>query len=174
MSESNFRNDLKLDQYDLVTCALNQPDLFAKYALEWADAVKLRDNLKDNMALIRGECDQEIRETPSEFGWQKIDKAPTEAFISSAIGTHKDYLEANDAYQDAQHQVNVLTVAKEAFDQRRRMIEVLVQLYTSNYYSGNKKLDRGYQEVLPVAAEQAQNEGLEKSSRLARRVKTEV
>lgn len=172
MSSGDFKKDLKLDQYDLVQCALEQPELFAHWADKWADAVRTRDNLKDNLALVRGQCDQEIRESPSEFGWAKLEKSPTEAFISSAVVTHKDYVKANEEFQDAQHNVNVMMVAKEAFEQRRKMIEVLTQLYTSSYYSGNKKFDKGYQEALPVEASAQQTDGLNKSPRLARRSNT--
>ena len=172
--ERDFKKDLVLDQYDLIQCALEQPELFAHWGNEWADAVSRRDGLKDKLALVRSECDQEIRETPSEFGWTKLEKSPTEAFIASAVNTHSNFAIANEEFQEAQHDVNVMMVAKEAFEHRSKMIHIISQLYLSGYYSGNKKLDKGYQEVLPAAAEQAQNESLEKSPRLARRIRTEV
>lgn len=167
----NFQQELKIDQYALDKAALEQPELFAKWAMEWADAVKERDRLKDKLALVRGQCDQEIRETPTEFGWQKPDKAPSEAFIASAVITHIDYVECNKEFQEAQHNVNVLQVAKEAFEQRRKMIEILTQLYLSSYFSGNKKLDKGYQEVLNEVSATSQESGLAASPRLATRRK---
>jgi hypothetical protein len=165
---NDWKQDLKIDQYALDKAALSQPELFAEWAMEWANAVRERDRLKDKLALVRSTVDQYIRETPGDFGWDK-EKAPTEAFINSAITTSQYFVDANDAYLDSQHDVNVMGIAKEAFEHRRRMIDNLIQLYMSGYFSGNKKLDAGYQEVLAPAAATAQAEGLAASPRLARR-----
>jgi len=164
----NFKEDLKLDQYALDKCALEQPELYAHWAIQWADAVNDRDRSKDRLTLAKSECDEDIRKRPREFGWI-ADKSPTEAFISSAISGHPTYIEANEEYMDACHEVNVLSVAKEAFEQRRKMIEVLAQLYMSNYFSGNKAMDKNYQTAIDKAATEAQNAGLQNSPRLARK-----
>ncbi len=165
----DFKEDVKLDKYNLDKCALEQPELYAEWGEQWANAVNVRDRAKDRLALIRSECDEEIRSSPGRFGWAKADKAPTEAFISSAICGHEKYIEANDEYLDACHNVNVLAVAKESFEQRRKMIEVLVQLYVSSYYSGNKDLDKSYHPAVEKMVAQDQSEGLERNPRLQRR-----
>jgi hypothetical protein len=165
----DFKTDLKLDKNNLDICAMEQPELFAEWGMKWADAVDTRDRLKDQLALARSEADAEIRATPSEFGWTKPDKAPTEAFINSAICSHKDYGEANEEYLDACREVNELAIAKEAFQQRKNMIEVLTELYKSSYFSGNKKLDENYQEAMDRASSDAQTESLAANPRLIRR-----
>lgn len=169
MSDLGFKEQLKLDKYNLDDCAIEQPDLYAEWGIKWADAVDVRDRQKDFLAVVRSECDYEIRATPSEFGWEKLDKAPTEAFISAAIPSHPSYKEANEAYLEACHDVNILVIAKDAFEQRRKMIEVLQQLYSGNYFSSNKEMDKGYKTALEKASVNAQNEGLESSPRLLRR-----
>lgn len=164
----NFRQELKIDKYSLDSAALEQPELYAKWGELWAEAVYNRDQLKDRLTLVKGDCDLEIRQKPRDFGWDS-DKAPTEAFILNAINTHQDYVSANEQYLAAQKEVNLLTIAKDSFEQRRKMIEVLVDLYKSNYFSGNPKLDKGYQSVVTEMAAEAQTEGLGKSSRLMKR-----
>ena len=167
--EHNFRDDLKIDQYALDDVCLQHAELVAEWGLKWADAVFIRDNLKDNLSLIRGECDQEIRETPSKFGWQKPDKAPTESFINSTISTHEKYVTANEKFQTAQHDVNVLMVARDSFEHRDRMIGNLIKLHSNGYWSGNKKIGSGYDNLVSEAASNAQTEGMEKNSRLLKR-----
>lgn len=168
MSNADFKKDLHLDKYNLDQCALEQPELFAEWATRWADAVNDRDRAKDKLSLVKSECDGDVRESPRNFGWVS-EKAPTEAFIASAIIGHPDYVDANDSYLDACHEVNILSIAKEAFEQRRKMIEVLVQLYMSSYYSGNKDFDKSYQAAVVSVVSKDQNEGLERNARLARR-----
>jgi hypothetical protein len=164
----DFRKELLLDKNNLDQCALDQPDLFAEWATQWANAVHDRDRAKDSLALARSQADADIRSDPKRFGWPS-DKAPTEAFVSSAIVSHPDYVEANEYYMTVNHSVNVLHIAKESFEQRRKMIEVLTNLYTSSYFSGNKAFDKGYQTVMDTASVEKQNEGLENSPRLQRR-----
>lgn len=171
---SDFREDLKLDQYNLDKCALTQPELYAEWACKWADAVNERDRLKDRLSVVRSECDAEIRAEPQIFGWDNPTKSPTEAFIQSTIPCLKNYIEANEEYLEACHNVNILTVAKEAFEQRRKMIEVLVNLYVNNYFSGNKEFDRSYKPAVEKMHVKEQSEGLEKNPRLAKRRKQDV
>lgn len=164
----DFKQDVKLDQYSLDTCALEQPELYAYWGEQWANAVNDRDRAKDYLSIVRSDCDEEIRKDPRAYGWIN-EKAPTEAFIASAINGHEDYKAANDEYLAACHEVNILAVAKESFEQRRKMIEVLAQLYVSSYFSGNKDFDKGYKTAIEKEASKQQDEGLEKNPRLARR-----
>jgi len=168
MSERNFRDELLIDQHALDKCAVEQPDLFAEWGCQWADAVNDRDRAKDALSLARSTADADVRNSPKLFGWV-AEKAPTEAFISSAILTHVDYKAANEDYMTACHSVNVLAIAKEAFEQRRKMIEVLVNLYMSSYFSGNKSLDKSYQPATNNLSSKTQNDGLDSSPRLRKR-----
>jgi hypothetical protein len=169
MPDVSFKVELAIDKNNLDVCAMHQPELYAQWACNWADAVNDRDRSKDRLSLVRSECDTEIRSTPSEFGWTKVDKPPTEAFIASAICGHPNFVEANEDFLSACHEVNILSVAKESFEQRRKMIEVLVQLYVSSYYSGNKDFDRAYEPAVTKLAAEAHSEHLEQNPRLARR-----
>ncbi len=164
----DFKQDVKLDQYALDTCALEQPELYAYWGEQWADAVNDRDRCKDRLALVRSACDEAIRKDPRKYGWVS-EKAPTEAFIASAINGHDDFKEANDEYLAACHDVNILAVAKESFEQRRKMIEVLAQLYVSSYFSGNKDFDKAYQATLDKSASKAQSDALAGNARMKRR-----
>ena len=169
MDEPTFQEDLRIDRYALDIICEDHALLVAEWGLKWAEAVREKDRLEGNLALVRGQCDQDIREFPDKFGWQKVDKAPTEGFINSAIATHVDYVNANDEYQEAKHQVNILAVAKNAFEHRDHRISDLTKLYGSGYYSSNKKLDTGYQEIIHKATVEEQTISLEKNSRLVRR-----
>lgn len=173
MASDDFKKDVQLDQYDLVRCAVEQPELYAEWAEKWAIAVRYRDSLKDKLAVTRSNCDSDIREDPAKFGWKNSAKSPTEAFISSAIIAHPDYKLDNEEYQDACHDVNIMSIAKEAFEHRLKALVILKDLYTSSYYSGNKKFDSSYQEAMPEEASKQQTSNLEKNTRLVRRSKPE-
>jgi hypothetical protein len=170
MSDLNFKEELVLDKHNLDLCALEQPELYAKWATEWANAVNKRDRMKDKLSVVRSECDATVREFPARYGWDNPLKTPTEAFINSAVTGHPDMAAANEEYLDAVHEANLLEVAKQAFEQRRRMIEILVQLYVSSYFSGNKDLDKSYAPAVAKESVKQQTEGLNKSPRLARRI----
>lgn len=170
MPDISFKKQLVIDKYALDEAVINQPELYADWACRWADAVNDRDRAKDNLSLIRGECDEDIRNRPGDFGW-KADKAPTEAFISAAISGHVDYMAANEAYLETVHEVNTLVVAKDSFEQRSKMIGELVKLYVSGYFSGNKAIDKGYAGALEKIVEKDISEALEKNPRLIARRK---
>jgi hypothetical protein len=172
MSDLNFKEQLKLDKHNLDLCAIEQPELYAKWATEWADAVNRRDRMKDKLSVIRSECDAAVREIPARYGWDNPLKTPTEAFINSAVTGHPDMVTANEDYLSAVHEANLLEVAKQSFEQRRRMIEILVQLYVSSYFSGNKDFDKAYAPAVEKESVKQQSEGLAKNPRLARRVAT--
>lgn len=169
MSEMNFRDEVKLDKHNLDECALEQPELFAKWGKAWADAIDRRDRLKDKLGVVRSECDNIIRQNPAKYGWDNPLKVVTEAFINSAIAGHPDMIAANEEYLDASHEVNLTQVAKEAFDHRRRSIDALINLHNSGYFSGNKDFDKGYQKTVDKVVHQTHSDGLEKNPRLARR-----
>lgn len=166
--DRKFQVDLKLDKYALDKCALEQPELYAHWATQWADAVNDRDRLKDKLSLVRSECDSDVRRNSREYGWAS-DKAPTEAWVASVVAGHPDYVDANNNYLTSCHDVNIMSIAKDAFEQRRKMIEVLAQLYMSSYFSGNKDFDKTYKKVIEETSVIEQSNGLNSNPRLARR-----
>ena len=171
MADTNFQQDLRIDKFALDDVCVGHADLVAKWGLLWADAVYERDRLEGELELVRGQCDQEIRERPSKFGWQKADKAPSEAFIKAAIYTHINYVSTNEAYQTAQHEVNILVVAKNAFEHRDKRLSDLARLYGSGYYSSNMKLDQGYKDLVARQSTEAQVESLSQNPRITLRKK---
>ena len=168
----SLKDDVKLDITKLDEAALNQPSLYAEWGEKWADAVLKRDQLKEELSTIRSEADESIRKSPKSYGWE-ADKAPTEAWISSQLNLHKKVKKANDEFIEAQYEVNMMTVAKESLDHRKRALEILTDLYSSNYFIAKSRSGKDYVETLTSKGAEEQQKVLDDNPRVSRRRRSE-
>jgi hypothetical protein len=165
----SFSDDIKINKNTLDKDAINQVDLYEEWSRKWAEAVNARDRLKEVLSVTRAEADEEIRQDPSKFGWTAESKAPTEAWISNAITLHPNVRKATDDLLNAQSEVNLLSVAKETLEHRKKALEILTELYRGNYFVAVAKEDVGYKDAISKEGKEAHNEILNKSDRLRRR-----
>lgn len=139
-NDSNFRDEVALNKDFLDDNAIEQPALYAKWSEAHAQAVLERDKAKDRFAITKAEVDEEIRKNPSKFGWES-DKSPTVGFIEAQIILHKKYKAVQEELATAEHNVNIMSAAKNSFEQRGRMLAVLAELFKSNYFATNTRAD---------------------------------
>ena len=128
---TEIETDLHIDKDNLDLACLDQPRRFLKWSVEYAEAVRVRDESKRKASVVKANTNLDIRTRPSEYG---IEKA-TEGSINAALESNEEVNTAEKAISDAQYAVNIFGAAKEALDQRRAMFERLVALYISGYYS---------------------------------------
>ena len=133
---TQIEKDLEIDKDNLDFACLDQPRRFMKWSVEYAEAIRIRDEAKRSASVIKANTNLDIRTRPSEYG---IEKA-TEGSINAALESNEEVNKAEKEISDAQYAVNIYSAAKEALDQRRSMLERLVALYISGYYS-QVKLD---------------------------------
>lgn len=164
-----FKDSLKLDKNMLDVHAIEQPELFHKWATKWAMAQLKRDQAKDRLSVARAESDEAIRKDPESYGWDGS-KSPTEKFIESQVLVHKKYKDALKEYQDAVEEANTMMIAKEAIEVKGRSLDILVRLFVAGYFS-TKPVER-YTSSIPEASKAAQDEKLQESgTRLKKLIK---
>lgn len=130
MTNVNFKEDLKIDQYALDTEWLKQPLLYAKWGEMSVNAASEKDFLKERLEVVLAEIDADIRKYPENYG-----NPSTERAIKSAITNSKKYQEANSKYLESCRVASLLSVAVTSFEHRKRALTKLTELYISKYYS---------------------------------------
>ena len=128
---TEIEKDLEIDKDNLDFACLDQPRRFMKWSVEYAEAIRVRDEAKRKASVIKSNTNLDIRTRPAEYG---IEKA-TEGSINAALESNEEVNKAEKEISDAQYAVNIYGAAKEALDQRRSMLERLVALYISGYFS---------------------------------------
>ena len=123
--------DLQIDENQLDTEWLNQPQLYYRYAAKAADARRDFDAAKDELEVTKAEVDQSIRSDPAKFGLTKL----TEATVASAVIIQEEYQKAQENVRQARHRHDVYQAAVSALDHRRKALEKLVDLLIANYFS---------------------------------------
>jgi len=135
---SEYSQDLRTSLENLDQHWLEQPGHFMKWGERWANAVATKDRAKENLEVLKAEIDKEIRKDWDKFGF---DSKPTEPAIKSAIILEPRYKQASDEHIDAMEQVNIMAVAKSAFEHRKKQLDNLTSLYLAGFFSKPKLQD---------------------------------
>ncbi len=136
----SLKDDLRLDVTELDRAALDQPSLFQEWSEKWAEAVFDRDKLKEQISSVKALVDEDIRSRPKDYGWD-MEKSPTETWVANQVMLHKDVKEVTDKMMQAQYNVNMMSVAKEAIEHKSTSLKMLVELYKGNYFSATSRGD---------------------------------
>lgn len=134
---TEIEQDLEIDKDNLDNACLDQPRRFLKWSVAYAEAIRVRDEAKRNASVIKSNTNLDVRTRPEAYG---IANKPTVDSIAAVVESNEEVNKAEKDISDAQYAVNIYSAAKEALDQRRSMLERLVALYISGYYS-QVKLD---------------------------------
>lgn len=163
----SLQDDLKLDILDLDTAILEQPALFEKVGREWAEAISERDHAKDQLAMVKANIDNEIRQDPDAFG---VSGKPTETWIANQVMLHPEVIAANLIYGEAVNNVNILAIGKEALDHRLQALKILTELYKGNYFSASSRTHSPHEMALEISKEK-HRESMENHPRMLKRIK---
>ncbi len=120
-----------IDPNKLDIACIEQPKLYHDYALKFAEARAEHERAKSNLELVEAELDKEIRLEPDRFGLEKI----TETIVEKAIIRSKRYRTAKEKYLESKHAMDVLYAMTATLDQKKKSIEMLLQLRMNDYYS---------------------------------------
>lgn len=111
---------------------LAQPKLYHKYAMRLVDARAELEKQKAGLDIVWAEVDRKIRRNPKKYGrGQKLTEKMIEAIINASV----EYQGALSDLQREKHNVDVLQVAVDTLDQRKKALENLVSLRLADYYS---------------------------------------
>lgn len=136
---ANLRRDLGIHPTGLHDDAKHQPDLAARAGELAAELRASAKRAKVHLEELRASTSQRVRSDPSSFG---LDKA-TEAAIATAVtcdtavgAAHQELISA-ELSSDRGAALNV------AFQHRKSMIQVEVQLFLANYFGEITERDMG-------------------------------
>lgn len=133
MDLSEFEQDRKLDPSQLDVEAVQQADLFFKWAERAITARSDAERLELVLEVTEARIQAEIRKDPESF---KLEGRVTEAGVAAAVKQSARYIEAHDAWLDAKEQASLLDKAVIAMDMKKRMIESLITLHGQQYFAG--------------------------------------
>lgn len=102
-----------------------------------AEAVAERDHLKDQLTAVKASADEEIRKNPKKFNAE--DMKITEAWVAAKISLHPEVVDISNKLIEAQLNVNMLAVGKEALDHRLKALSILTELYKGNYFIASSR-----------------------------------
>ena len=129
---TEIESDLKIDKDNLDLECMDQPRKFMKWSVEYAESIRMRDEAKRKASIVKSNTNLDVRSRPEAYG---LNNKPTVDSISAVVESNEEVNVAEKEVSDAQYAVNIFGAAKEALDQRRSMLEKLVALYISGYYS---------------------------------------
>ena len=162
MTDLNYEKDLHIDKDSLEDCLVEQAELYGKWSNAWAQAVKERDQAKENLNKKKADLDKKIRKSWDILGF---DKKPTDMAITTWICAHQDYRAENFHLIQATYNVNVLEAAKWAFQHRKDALDNLVKLYLNNYYADSRTVGRDARDMLADIRQDKHLEVVEKNPR---------
>jgi len=177
----SYREDAKIDIYNLHTEWAGQPSIYIDYAEQYADAVAIMMRADEKVKVVKTEgkkrvdeerarLDADIRINPYLYGLDP-DKKPTEAAIAGAIILHVDFKKIQDAvvneiasaaeaYIEAVRNKELLEGVKIAFSHRKAALENEVQLFLNQYYA-DPKIPKPYKEAQQEEVRQAIQDSLQ-------------
>ena len=131
MTEENYYDDLSIDPNQLENEWFRQPALYAKYSELAADAIKERDEAKENLDVIKGQMDKKIRLSPKDFGLESI----KEAAVTFTILQSDEYKDANKELIETTYRLNLVQGVVKALDHKKKALESTGQLWIGTYWS---------------------------------------
>lgn len=139
--EFNYREDLEINEHALEKELLRQPLLFSKYSDLLAEAEKRVKKCEEQEKVLRSQlilqaANGEIKE---------LGKATAQT-IEAWFRDHPDHKEAKRNLIQAEYERDILQGVVSSFRIRTNMLENMVKLYLSNYYTTNVSAPSEYVE----------------------------
>lgn len=139
--QGELRTDLTINLSDLHHDWQKQPTIYEKWGGRLSIALEERDNVKTNLDLTKAELDMEVRNSPEEYGLERV----TEGAVNAAILQEHKFKKAQKRLAKKQSSVEYLKQALIAINQKKSALEAEVRLYLGAYFSepvaGNPDFD---------------------------------
>jgi len=146
---------LKIDELELDKACLEQPQLYFKWSAKLADAKLLTEEARNNFEVVKAESAREIRNNPAKFNLEKV----TEGSVAEAVTNHPDVKRAQGELFDARHHQDVIAAMVIAIEQRKSMIQALVNLHGQNYFADPRITREGREAVEDVTKDRVRRLG---------------
>ena len=127
-----YKTDLEIDFDNLAQNWADQQSFYMKYGEEHANKIRDRDKLKEQLDIVKAERGAYIREHWENEG---LIKPLTVDGVKDYVTIDPQVRSAVSDLINANHEMNVLQVAKSAFEHRKKALESLTQLFLIGYFS---------------------------------------
>lgn len=158
----NYRKQLKIDRYRLDSELIRQPQKYMDWALLAAKAEIETKETEQKYDLIKGSVEKKVRSDPERYG---LKEKPTEAAVKHEALKNKKVKRYFKYYMDALQNEKILKRAEKAFQQRKGMLEALVQLNVQLHFA-EPKLPQGQRESVDRAVSNDIKSQLKKKRKL--------
>jgi len=133
MIENNIiKQDMKIDEYDLVEEWKNQPLKFEKYASLFVAYNYQKELKKDELEVVYSEIFKEIK--------GESEKKETEASIKAKIITDERYRKVKREYIDLCEKTMNAETIKWSFEHRKLSLEHICKLFMGKYYQTEDRM----------------------------------
>ena len=127
MTDLNFKEELEIDDLDLVHSWMVQATRYGTWSELWAEASYRVDKLTEKRKVRKARVYSDVKKNPLQYEWVE-DKSPTEGFIDAQVRLDKDFKKITKDLIEAKREMYILQSAKEAFYHRRKALESLSHL----------------------------------------------
>lgn len=141
MAERNYREDVKLNRFQLETACEEQGGLYTYWSEQAAERRADREKLENKLDFVVAQKTSEAYNNPSMLPGGKA----TEATAKAWVNIHPEVVGLKDQVTEAQRNENIMAGAVRGMDSRKAMIEVLQRLYSGQYW-GDPNPSRGGRE----------------------------
>lgn len=158
-----YKEDIKIDIYNLHLEVANQGRLYIDYAEQFSDAVAIMMKAQEKVSVVktdgkrkidekRAEVDADLRNSMLTLDGKKLTETAIanmiisdEKFIIAQNQVNKEIHEATEIYIEAVKNKELLEGVKQAFSHRKAMIEKECELWLAGYYA-DPKIPKSYKE----------------------------
>ena len=135
--ELDYNVDLKIDDSKLDKEWVNQPFLYKMYSDAWAKAEDERIQIKEILTETRLSLAKQYRQNPPVDDKGKAVKLTVDS-MTELVETDTKVIELKKKFNSATYNVNVLENTKKSFEQRKKALEKLVDLWGMQYFGKPK------------------------------------
>jgi hypothetical protein len=132
MKDTNYEEDIRIDQDALDLEWLDQANRKFKYSKILADCRRELESAESNLAVTKAEVSQMIRRDPKQYGLEKT----TEGSIAEVLLLAPEVQTAIERVNTAKYEVDIAFAAVNSFEHRKAALENLVKLFGQNYFAG--------------------------------------
>jgi len=158
----NYKKVLEIDLERLEENLIEQAQLVMECGELWAEKTAERDRAKENLSVIEAELDGYAR-----ANWVDIaDTKMTEKSIFGYVLNENKRKKAMEELINLTEETNILSVAKVAFEHRKKALEGLVSLFIADYWADPKIAKKDIDEVKSTERKESQQKELNKNPRL--------
>jgi len=134
----SFKNDIRIDRFQLDVEVEKQPSLMQFYSESLAEAKAMKDEAKNKLEFVLASRDLYYRANPIEG--IKV----TESSIASMVTTDAEVVQAKEREQQAKERTYFLESAVATIEDRKSELKNLTSLWIGGYYAlpGAERTDR--------------------------------